>query len=167
VRARSVGLSACGLIGGLLIWLALARMVPANAAAPTVADRMAVGAAALLPAAAALAAMTVVQIVTRFATGTFDPTAGRDGRLLIVNQRVIANTVEQMLCFVPTVLALSAAVAPARMPLVVAGALTFALARLVFWAGYLAAPLLRAPGMAATGAANLVTLVCAVWAWLG
>jgi hypothetical protein len=48
------------------------------------------------------------------------------------------------------------------MPGVVALGVVFAVARLVFWGGYLIGPLLRAPGMAATFAVNVATFVTAV-----
>ena len=54
----------------------------------------------------------------------------------------------------------------ARMAPIVALAWVFALARLAFWIGYLAATRLRAPGMAATFAVNLATLISAIWVWL-
>jgi uncharacterized membrane protein YecN with MAPEG domain len=51
------------------------------------------------------------------------------------------------------------------MRFVVAAGLVFALARLVFWAGYLLGPLARAPGMAATFAINVSTMVGAILVW--
>jgi len=167
MRARSLLLGGIGVVGAVLIWWMLVLLVPTGGARADPASRMALGAAALLPGTAVLAAMLLVQMVVRFATGTFDPTLGRDDRLLVVNQRVITNTVEQLLCFVPAMLALSVVTAPSRMGMVVALGLTFAVARLAFWIGYLAAPLLRAPGMAATFAVNVTALVCAVCVWLG
>ena len=79
------------------------------------------------------------------------------------NQRVIANTIEQMAVFVPALLALAAGAPAARMAPIVALALVFALARLAFWVGYHAGTRLRAPGMAATLAINVATLVAAAW----
>jgi uncharacterized membrane protein YecN with MAPEG domain len=163
MRARSLLLAGVGAIGAVLIWFVLVLLVPDGGARANPASRMALGAASLLPAAGVLLAMLVAQMVVRFTTGTFDPTLGRDSRFLVVNQRVIANTVEQSLCFVPAMLALSAVASPYRMGMVVALGLTFAVARLVFWAGYLAAPLLRAPGMAATVVVNVAALIGAVW----
>ena len=94
------------------------------------------------------------------------PVAGRDSRFLLVNQRVISNTLEQMVVFAPALLALAARMPPYKMPQVVALALLFALARLVFWIGYLLGARLRAPGMAVTLAVNLVTLAAAVRVWI-
>jgi uncharacterized MAPEG superfamily protein len=128
--------------------------------------RVGVAAACLLPAAGVLLAMTLVQSAARYLTGVFDPLAGRDGRFLLLNQRVIGNTLEQMAVFVPALLALAAGADGRAMPQVMALALVFALARLAFWVGYLLSPLLRGPGMAATFAASAAALVWAGAAWL-
>jgi uncharacterized membrane protein YecN with MAPEG domain len=111
--------------------------------------------------------MIIVQMRARAATGAIDPTAGRDSHFLRLNQRVITNTVEQLACFVPALLALAGRAASERMNKVVALALLFALARLMVWLGYLVRPMLRAPGMAATFGVNVVTLGAAIWAWAG
>jgi hypothetical protein len=166
MRGLSMLLGACGIIIAFLVWRALAPLVPVNAEMASMAVRLGLGAAWLLPACGVLAAMVAAQMVGRFLVAAFDPLAGRDSRFLLVNQRVIANTVEQTLIFVPALLALAAAVSAAQMPAVLAAAVVFALARLVFWAGYLVAPMARAPGMAATMAVVLATLMAAAWKWL-
>ena len=159
VLAPLVGLVvACG------AWRGLAGLL-----APAAADgaqRMALACVALLPSAGLLLAMIAVQMLVRAATGAIDPVAGRDGRFLLTNQRVISNSVEQLAAFVPGLLALAAGVRTGQMGQVVALALVFALARLAFWVGYLGGPRLRAPGMAATMAVNVVTLVAAARVWL-
>jgi uncharacterized membrane protein YecN with MAPEG domain len=105
-------------------------------------------------------------MVARMASGRIDPTDGRDTLFLLTNQRAIANTLEQSVCFIPALLALAAGVTAAVMPQVIALALVFAAARLVFWLGYLTRPVLRAPGMAATFVTVTATLGAAIWAWL-
>jgi uncharacterized membrane protein YecN with MAPEG domain len=166
MRARALLLGGAGAVAAVLVWWLFIAALPAGGARDAIASRLALGAASLLPAAAVLAAMILAQMAVRFASGTFDPTAGADSRFLVVNQRVIANTVEQMACFAPAMLALSVATAPVRMGMVVALGLTFAVARIAFWIGYLRAPLLRAPGMAATFLVTIVALVGALWAWV-
>jgi hypothetical protein len=121
--------------------------------------------AALLPALFVLFAMIVAQMGARFLGGVFDPQAGRETAFLRVNQRVISNTVEQLAMFAPALLALAAAAPAGWMPGVLALGGSFALARLVFWAGYLAAPIARAPGMAATMLVTLAALFGAAWFW--
>ncbi|HUB14685.1 MAG TPA: MAPEG family protein [Acetobacteraceae bacterium] len=146
------------------IWRALAASVVPAAVDPT--QCIAVACASLLPTVAILLAMIVLQMAVRCQSGAIDPTAGRDNHFLRTNQRVITNTVEQMAAFVPGLLALAARVRPGMLREVVALALLFALARLVFWGGYLLGPRWRAPGMAVTLAVNLVTLGTAAWVWL-
>lgn len=166
MRGLSLLLAACGIVIAFLAWRALVPLIPVNAETASMAVRLGLGAAWLLPACFVLAAMVAAQMAGRFVVAAFDPLAGRESRFLLVNQRVISNTVEQTLIFVPALLALAAAVSAAQMPAVLAAAAVFALARLVFWAGYLLAPMARAPGMAATMAIVLATLLTAAWRWL-
>lgn len=169
MRGLSILLATCGIIVAFLAWRALVPLIPVNAEMANMANmavRLGLGAAWLLPACFVLAAMVAAQIAGRFLVAAFDPLAGQDSRFLLVNQRVITNTVEQTLIFAPALLALAAAVPAEQMPAVLAAAAVFALARLVFWAGYLVAPMVRAPGMAATMAVVVATLSAAVWQWL-
>ena len=83
-----------------------------------------------------------------------------------MNQRALTNTVEQLAGFAPALLAVAARVSTRT------GCRLWSrrgwcsrLARLVFWGGYLLGPLMRAPGMAATFAVNVATLVTAIWVW--
>ncbi|MBN8874976.1 MAG: MAPEG family protein [Rhodospirillales bacterium] len=165
MRRKSVLLATIGLIAALLVWrLLTAVLLPAPTGTPY--QRLAIGIAALLPAVTVLAAMILAQMAARFSSVVIDPTAGRETRFLLVNQRVISNTVEQLAVFVPALLAFAAHSLPGDMPAIVALGIVFALARLAFWAGYLRAPLFRAPGMAATAGANLAALAAAIWVWL-
>jgi uncharacterized membrane protein YecN with MAPEG domain len=164
MRARSLLLGGVGVVAAALVWWLFVAALPVSGAQADIASRLALGALSLLPASAVLAAMILAQMVVRFAAGTFDPTAGRDNRFLVVNQRVITNTVEQLACFAPALLALSAVASPLRMTMVAALGLTFAVARVAFWIGYLRAPVLRAPGM---GATFVATVMAIVWAALG
>lgn len=165
MRRKSALLSTIGLIAALLAWRLLAAAI-APGAAGTEAQRMGLGLAALLPAAVVLTAMILAQMVTRGAVQVLDPCAGQETRFLLVNQRVISNTLEQLAVFAPALLALAARSDPADMPAVLALGGTFALARLAFWGGYLRAPLFRAPGMAATFGITMATLIGALWVWL-
>jgi len=106
-----------------------------------------------------------VQMALRAWTGAIDPLAGRDVRLLQINQRALSNTVEQLAGFAPALLALAAGASPGWMRWVVGAVIVFGLSRLVFWGGYLLGPELRAPGMAASFAVNVTTFVAAIWVW--
>lgn len=169
VRLRSLLLGGAGAIGAALLCWQLTRLLSWIPAPADETARLRLATAMLLPSVAVLMAMLLVQMGARFIGGVFDPTAGQDFRLLVVNQRAITNTVEQLACFVPSLLALSLApvTVPGRTALIAALGLTFALARVVFWIGYLTAPLNRAPGMAATIVVTLVALAAAARAWIG
>ena len=156
--------SAVGISLAFAIWQGLARILPVDMAGG-LSERLALACAALLPVVCVLNLMIVVQMRLRVRTGAVDPLAGRDDAWLQVNQRALTNTVEQLAGFVPALLALAAGVASGWMRFVVAAGLVFALARLVFWAGYLLGPLARAPGMAATFAINVSTLGGAILVW--
>jgi len=153
-----------GVAVAILVWLLLALLAPEAHAG--VAPHLALALAALLPAVVVLLAMIVAQSGMRALTGALDPLAGTDGAFLRTNQRVITNTIEQLAVFVPALLALAAGAPAARMAPIVALAWVFALARVAFWIGYLAGVRLRSPGMAATVAVNVATLVAAIWVWL-
>lgn len=166
MRSLSLLLGVCGAVAAMLGWQALVPHLPPDPAGSSMAVRLGQGCAALLPGAAALALMVLAQMGLRAATGAIDPLAGRESRLLLVNQRAIANTVEQFAIFAPSLLALSAGVSGPRMAEVNALGVVFAAARVAFWLGYLVAPVGRAFGMAATLAATLSTLGAAAWFWV-
>jgi uncharacterized membrane protein YecN with MAPEG domain len=164
VRLRSLLGSAVGIVIAVALWQGLGRIIPVGVAAG-MPQRLGMACAALLPTVCVLDLMIVVQMALRVRTGAVDPLAGRDNHTLQVNQRALTNTVEQLAGFVPALLALAAGAPPAWLPFVVAAGLAFGLARLVFWAGYLLGPLWRAPGMAASFAINVATLVAAIGVW--
>ena len=166
MRGLSLLLGACGAVLALLAWQGLMLAVPPDAADASMAVRLGKACAALLPGACVLGLMVLAQMAGRFASGAFDPLAGRDTRFLLVNQRAIDNTVEQLAIFAPALLALASGAEGRQVREVVALGGVFAGARLLFWGGYLVAPLGRAPGMAATLATTLATLAAAVWHWL-
>jgi hypothetical protein len=155
-RRVPVLLAGAGILGAIFVLRVVAALMPAGTNPVW---------AALLPAAFVLFAMTLSQMTARFVGLVIDPTAGQETRFLVVNQRVISNTVEQTGVFIPAMLVVLAR-APGLAPPMLALGPVFALARLVFWAGYLVTPVGRAPGMAATitvNAAALAAAVAALW----
>jgi uncharacterized membrane protein YecN with MAPEG domain len=166
MRGLSLLLSCCGVVGALLFWRVLVPLMPLNPAASSMAVRLGSATAALLPSAFVMAAMIAAQMIGRFAAGALDPISGNETRFLLTNQRVITNSAEQMAVFVPGFLALAAGTNSDMLPEVLAVGGTFAFARIIFWFGYLTAPIARAPGMAATGMANISILLAATWFWL-
>ncbi len=164
-RAASALLSVLGVLAALALWQGFsALLAPTIAATPG--DRIGLASAALLPAGVVLAAMVVAQMAGRAITGSIDPTAGQDNHFLQVNQRVISNTVEQLAILGPALAALATRVPPEQIGRVMALGLVFAVARLVFWAGYLWHPVLRAVGMAPSFGVSAVSLVAAIMVWL-
>jgi uncharacterized membrane protein YecN with MAPEG domain len=145
-------------------WQGLAANLPVVLAA-RLPERLGLACAALLPVVCILDLMILAQMGLRARSGAVDPLAGGDNATLLVNQRALTNTVEQLAGFAPSLLALAAGVSSDRMRFVVAAGVVFAVARLVFWAGYILGPMMRAPGMAATFAINIGTLVAAIWVW--
>ncbi len=103
-----------------LLWRQLAAQIPPPPDGDSVDGRLGLALAWLLPAMAVLWAMLLAQMGARFVAGAFDPLAGRDGRFLAVNQRVITNTVEHVTVFAPALLALAAGSDRTRMPAVLA-----------------------------------------------
>jgi uncharacterized MAPEG superfamily protein len=166
VRLVSASLALIGLAAAALGWWLLAGAIEVPRGASSMAFRLGLALAALLPAAIVLAAMILAQMLLRFATGAFDPLAGRDAPLLHLTQRVIGNTIEQFAVFAPALLAWAAGGEASAMPGVIALGIVFAAARLVFWVGYLIDPVARAVGMAPSFAAAVFALGSAVLAWL-
>jgi uncharacterized membrane protein YecN with MAPEG domain len=164
VRSQTLLGSAVGIGMAFAVWQELARILPVDNSAGT-SQRTGLACAALLPAVGVVDLMIVVQMALRAWTGAIDPLAGRDVRLLQINQRALTNTVEQLAGFAPALLALAAGASPGWMPWVVGAGIVFGLSRLVFWGGYLLGPELRAPGMAASFAVNVTTFVAAIWVW--
>ena len=164
MELRQLLRSGLGIVVAFIVWEGLAHVITTDPTA-TLPQRLALALGALLPAVCVLNLMIVVQMRLRAGSGAVDPLAGQDTRLLQVNQRALTNTVEQLAGFSPALLALAAGASPGWMPYIVSAGLVFGLMRLVFWGGYLLGPLLRAPGMAATFAINVSTLIAAVCVW--
>jgi len=156
--------SAAGIAVAFILWQAIARMLPAMPGSD-LSERLSQGLASLLPALVLINLMIAGQMLLRVRTGAVNPLAGADGPSLQANQRVLTNSVEQMAGFAPAYLALAAGAEADWMPFVIAAGFVFALARLVFWTGYLVDPLVRSPGMAATFTINCATLSEAIWVW--
>lgn len=102
----------------------------------------------------------------RFGSEAIDPTAGKESRAMIVNGRACDNTMQQYLLFIVANLALTASLSGDRMGVIPAAAITFLIARFVFWIGYRIRPLYRAAGFSSTFYLNIVLLGYAIWtAW--
>ncbi len=166
MRGLALLLGACGVVGAYLLWRSLAGQIPAPVDGASVAGRLSLALLWLLPSAVVLWAMLLVQMGARFIYGAFNPFATGQPSFLAVNQRVITNTVEHGAVFALALLAFAANASSRVMPQVMALAVVFAAARLAFWAGYVVAPVGRAPGMAATVAVTAGAVGGAVSVWM-
>lgn len=102
----------------------------------------------------------------RFTSEAIDPTLGKEGPAMVINGRVVDNTVQQFLLFTTASLAVAASALGDELGVVAAGAVIFALARFAFWIGYRIRPIYRAAGFAATSYLSVALFGYATWlAW--
>jgi hypothetical protein len=138
-----------GIVTMLVAMYLLTPIMPALAPGAATAERIAFAlrwdALAILP----LFAMIVAVGNARALSEAIDPTAGKESRAMLINGRVIDNTVQQYLLFLMATLAVAASDG-ARMSVVSASAAIFIVVRLAFWIGYRIDPLYRAFGMSST-----------------
>jgi hypothetical protein len=99
----------------------------------------------------------------RFGSEAIDPMARKESTALLINGRVVDNTLQQFVLFAVAAMAISVNASASEMRLLPAAAIVFVVARAVFWIGYRVHPLYRAPGMAATMYLNIVLLVFALY----
>lgn len=117
---------------------------------------------AALPLALAIASVGNA----RFSSEAIDPTACRESDSMVINGRVVDNTVQQYLLFGVAALAVAASAEGDQLGVVAAGAIIFVIARLAFWIGYRIRPLYRAAGFASTFYLNVALFGYALWlAW--
>jgi hypothetical protein len=109
-------------------------------------DRLAY-AAQLLVGVSVLVLLMVSACFRTFDTpGAEDPTAGAESAAWKIHQRVLQNTVEQSLIFVPALLALSVRLPPEDLRLLPMLTTLWCAGRVLFWIGYRIRPSLRGPG---------------------
>lgn len=125
----------------LTIWFALRHALP-----PIAADPM-LFALKLSGAALFLAFLPVIEAVAheRLMSPAIDPLAGKDSPRLIVNQRVLQNTLEQSLVFVPGLFLVAHYAGDLRAA--AACAVLWVLGRWAFWIGYHIGPMWRGLGV--------------------
>jgi len=154
--------AASGITAMLLGLLVLTPLMPTIGSAADAGARLAVAlrwdAIAILPLFLAVAAIGNA----RFTSEAIDPTAGKDGRAMLINGRVVDNTVQQYLLFLTATLGVAASEG-VKLEVVEAAAVVFVLARFAFWIGYRVHPLYRAFGMAATSYLSAVLFAYALW----
>jgi hypothetical protein len=100
---------------------------------------------ALAPAAVAL--LVVFSCLRLFDTAQAeDPFAGAESQAWKINQRVLQNTVEQAVIFVPALLALSVRLDERLLKVLPIAVSLWCAGRLMFWVGYRRSVVWRAPG---------------------
>jgi len=93
-----------------------------------------------------------------------NPLAGGESERHRVNQRVLQNSMEQFLLFVPSVLGLAILAQDVFVwHAVWVAVLVFTLGRVVFWIGYHRSPQARAPGFIMSFSTTLLTLAAVFW----
>jgi hypothetical protein len=151
----SVGAATFALVAGL----GFALWPPAPPPREPV-DR-ALAAVLLLRWPAGIVALMIASLFRIFdSEGALDPIDGRPSRRHLVNQRVLANTLEQLALFVPSVLALAVVASePETYRLVSLAVALFCLGRFLFWAGYHVSPNARGLGFNMTFSTSVAALV--------
>jgi hypothetical protein len=99
----------------------------------------------------------------RFLSEAIDPTLGKESQKMVVNGRVADNTLQQFVCFLVGITALSVSLPIDRISYVPAVAITFVISRTIFWIGYRIRPLYRAPGFSSTAYMNIFMYVAVLW----
>lgn len=144
----------------IILWLALYHLLPPIAGMADTASR-ALFALKCCCIAVLLCFLTGIETVSheRLNTPAINPLAGRESARMKVNLHYLQNTLEQLVIFMPGLIALACYCADGRaMRAVVSTTTVWILSRAVFWVGYHRAPRFRAAGL--TGMAqSLLVLV--------
>jgi uncharacterized MAPEG superfamily protein len=167
---RDQKIVAVGAASGVFAMLAgLVVLGPAMASLPPLADAGERLAYAFKWSALASAPLFIAIIAvgnSRFATDAIDPTANKDSKAVVIDARVIDNTLQQFVLFVVATSALAAISSGNQVGLIAAAAIIFVASRIAFWIGYRIDPLYRAFGFASTAYLNITVFGVALWrAW--
>ena len=159
---------ATGALSGIVfiaasVWL-LHNLLPAPNAVDS-GDKLAYAAQWLVLAAVPFFAMIVAVGNARFLGEAIDPTLGKESQRMIVDGRVVDNTLQQLVLFLVGMLALAVTLPVQRLSIIAAVSITFVVMRLAFWIGYRIKPIYRAFGFSSTAYMNAGMLVAALWMW--
>jgi hypothetical protein len=166
IRRRRAGMTAiaAAMPVALLLWLAIAYLVPPLAGMDNLGARM-LFALKCCCVAILFCLVTGIEAVAheRLSSPAFDPLSGFETRRLRVNQRYLQNTLEQVLVFAAGLFGLAAySVDGSAMRAVLATTIVWILARFAFWIGYHRSAAMRglgAPGMAL----SMIVLLYVAW----
>jgi uncharacterized membrane protein YecN with MAPEG domain len=166
-QRRIVGSTPFTIPGTLLVVGAAYALLPPLRGQDTQLDRLVLALRWLVVAMLPYVAVCGHIAAARLLEGAHDPTRGEESPRLKIHCRVMQNTLEQLVWFAVCLLAVATFLSAAEVRLVPIVAVAFALARGLYWWGYLRSGTLgRAPGVQATftlnGALLILTLVLAV-----
>lgn len=152
-----------GIVGMvLLVWL-ISTYMPQPQVNDAPGNRLAYAVRWSVVAVLPLFAMLVAVGNARFLSEAIDPTLGKESQKMVVDGRVADNTLQQFVCFLVGITALSVSVPIGWISVIPAVAITFVICRLVFWVGYRIHPLYRAPGFSSTAYMNLFMYIAVLW----
>ena len=161
---KKVAIGAVSGIAGmvLLVWL-ISTYMPQPEVIDAPGNRLAYAVRWSVVAVLPLFAMLVAVGNARFLSEAIDPTLGKESQKMVVDGRVADNTLQQFVCFLVGITALSVSVPIGWISVIPAVAITFVICRLVFWFGYRIHPLYRAPGFSSTAYMNLFMYIAVLW----
>ena len=150
------------IVVGTLSWIAAFaigwRLWPDGPELATAGDRL-VYAVQLLAGVSVIVLLMVSACFRVFDTpAAEDPFANEESPGWKVHQRVLQNTVEQALIFVPALLALAIRIEPRHTRALAVLTALWVAGRLLFWIGYRIKPVLRGPGFEWTLFSSLTAL---------
>ena len=160
------GGAASGIVGMVLLVWGLSSVIGPPQLADTPAERIAYALPWAVVAILPYFAMVVAVGNARFLSEAIDPTLGKESQSMIVNGRVADNTLQQFVLFLVGMLGLAVTLPIERLSIVAAVAITFVIARVIFWIGYRIKPIYRAPGFSSVAYMNLGMLLATLWLWL-
>ena len=161
-KAVAIG-AALGVAGMVLLVWAISTFIPEPRVPDVTGNRLAYAVRWSIVAVLPLFFMLAAVGNARFLSEAIDPTLGKEDQKTIINDRVADNTLQQVVLFLVGITALSVSVPIERISVIPAVAITFVIARIVFWIGYRIHPLYRAAGFSSTAYLNLLMYVAVLW----
>ena len=165
---REQKLVAIGASSGVAIMIGaligLSSVMPGLPITADAGDRLAFAAKWLAAAPVFLAIIAVGN--ARFFSEAIDPTAGRESQTMVVNGRVVDNSLQQYVLLFAATMAVAASANGTQLGIVSAASVIFIVSRFAFWIGYRIEPVYRAFGFASTAYLNIILFGTAIWlAW--
>lgn len=155
--------AASGIVGMVALVWAIATYFPEPNIVDSNGDRLAYALRWSVVAVLPLFFMLAAVGNERFLSEAIDPTLGKESQKMVVNGRVADNTLQQFVCFLVGITALSVSLPIEHISYVPAVAIAFVISRIAFWIGYRIHPLYRAPGFSSTAYMNLFMYIAVLW----